>query len=258
MSPLGWLRMESNSKREVVDVRNLQETLAQIRTWCVMEGVPGDVLKALEPARSFPRTSFVDLSMEEALRGDAASPRPPEDIASMLLASTEAGDLVVTHGRPALGVAQACSALHRRVLVVLPVGQGKAVKAALAALSWTSMPALVEKPKAPALPPPPLTGDELIRLDPKRLAAYEEAKRLADKTPRPVFDWKCEVCGAVGPTNTTTPTLERHREVCPGPARARMLVEEPEHPKLDGAFVTRMEVELGAPAPEKVVEEHKP
>lgn len=147
MSPLGWLRMESNSRREVVDVRNLQETLAQIRTWCVMEGIPADVLRALELARAFPRTFFVDLSMEEALSGDAAPPRSPEDIASMLLASTNTGDLVVTHGLPALGVALACSALHRRVLVVIPISQGKAAKAALAALSWTPMSALVEKPE---------------------------------------------------------------------------------------------------------------
>lgn len=236
-------------------MRNLQETLAQIRTWSVMGGDVAALLTALKPARAFPRTYFFDLWIGEVLAQGAAR-RTLEHITQELVTRTDPGDLVITHGPPAQDVAFLCAQHRRRVLLVVPSDQSEAVKRALKTLAWTSMPALIEKPKAP---PPPLTAEEIANLDPRRMAIYEEAKRMADKTPRPVADqWNCDVCGAAGPTLTTSPTLERHRELCPGPKKTRVLVDEPERAPVEGAIVTRMEGKLFGPGPQKVSVEIRP
>lgn len=117
-------------------MKNLKETLEQIRTWCVMAGDPRAVMAALQPARAFPRMFFVDLLMGEALAGDRAPQRSPEDVLSMVVANTNPGDLVVTHGSPAMGVAFACARLGRRALLVLQPGPAEEAKQALRPVPW--------------------------------------------------------------------------------------------------------------------------
>lgn len=111
-------------------MKTIAETLAQVKTYAVMEGMVGPLLDSLRPLRADPHILFVEPWLEEAL--DGAPRRTMAELHQMLVASTVPGDLVVTHGVVALWVAARCKAMGRRVALVVSSERAAETKAELA------------------------------------------------------------------------------------------------------------------------------